>query len=295
MLGAPPRKKARPMTASKTEAEKAAPPGERPEQIEADERETVEELARLRAPVIYRIISDEGRQELARPAASIWWSGLAAGMALGLSVVMKGLLHHYLPDTPWKPVLESFGYPVGFLIVVLGRLQLFTENTLTAILPILTQPSRKRFMQLTKLWGLVFVANVAGALIAAAFSTIPGMAGAEQLSAMLEISAESLDRSMLELFLKGVPAGFLIAAMVWMMPSSKGFEFWVVLLMTYLIALGGFTHVIAGTTEVGLLILNGQGGLALLPGFLLPAALGNLVGGTGLFAVLAYAQVKEEV
>lgn len=286
---------ARAMTDSETTDEPDAPPEERPEQIEADEKEMVEELARLRAPVIYRIVSDEGRQELSRPATSIWWSGLAAGMALGLSIVMKGLLHHYLPDAPWRPAVESLGYPIGFLIVVLGRLQLFTENTLTAILPILTQPSRMRFMQLSKLWGLVFVANVAGALIAAGFISLPGMADPESLAAMREISAVAMDRGFLNLFMKGVPAGFLIAAMVWMMPSSHGFEFWVVLVMTYLIALGDFTHVIVGSTEVGLLMLSGQAGLALLPSFLIPAFFGNLVGGAGLFAMLAYAQVKKEV
>lgn len=284
------------MTDDKTQAEKAAPPEERPEQVDADERETVQELARLRAPVIYRIISDEGREELARPAISIWWSGLAAGMALGLSIVMKGLLHLYIPESGWKPVVESLGYPVGFLIVVLGRLQLFTENTLTALLPILTRPSRERLVQLSKLWGLVFAANVCGALLAAAFAGPPlGIMDPGQIAAMREVAAESLDKDMLQLFLKGVPAGFLIAAMVWMMPSSQGFEFWVVTVMTYLIALGGFTHVIAGTTEAGLLIFSGEAPVTLLPRFLVPAFFGNLAGGAGLFAVLAYAQVREEV
>lgn len=284
------------MSKDKTQAEKATPPQERPEQVDADERETVQELARLRAPVIYRIISDEGREELARPAISIWWSGLAAGMALGLSIVMKGLLHLYVPDSEWKPVIESLGYPIGFLIVVLGRLQLFTENTLTALLPILTQPSRERLTQLSKLWGLVLIANVVGALLAAAFAGPPlGLMDADQLAAMRAVSAEALDKDMLQLFMKGIPAGFLIAAMVWMMPSSRGFEFWVVTVMTYLIALGGFTHVIAGSTEVGLLIFSGEAPVSLLPRFLIPAFFGNLVGGAGLFAVLAYAQVREEV
>ncbi len=209
---------------------------------------------------------------------------------------MKGLLHLYVPDVAYKPVIESLGYPIGFLIVVLGRLQLFTENTLTALLPILTQPSRERFAQLGKLWGLVLVANVVGALLAAAFAGPPlGLMDPDQLAAMREVSAEALDKDMLQLFMKGIPAGFLIAAMVWMMPSSRGFEFWVVTVMTYLIALGGFTHVIAGSTEVGLLIFAGEAPVTLLLRFLVPAFFGNLIGGAGLFAVFAYAQVREEV
>jgi len=88
---------------------------------------------------------------------------------MGFSLVAKGLFHAYLPNAPWRPLLENFGYSVGFLIVVLGRQQLFTENTLTVILPLLAQPSMRTFLHVLRLWGVVFATNMLGTFL---FATI---------------------------------------------------------------------------------------------------------------------------
>ena len=93
-----------------------------------------------------------------------------------------------------------------------------------------------------------------------------------------------------------VVAGWLIAALVWMLPSAEGTEIFVITLITYLIALGGFTHVVAGSAEALYMWLAGQESFArVVFGFFLPTLAGNLVGGTLLFAVLSYAQVREEI
>jgi len=80
------------------------------------------------------------------------------------------------------------------------------------------------------------------------------------------------------------------------MPNAEYAGFWVIVIVTYIIALGGFTHVVAGSNEVFLLILNGditvQTGVV---GLLLPTLIGNIIGGTGLFAMLAHRQVREEI
>ncbi len=95
----------------------------------------IEERQRPSSPVIYEVIRQDGDEELARPLNSLWWSGIAAGLGISMSVVAEGLLHRALPDREWRPLVENLGYTLGFLIVVLGRLQLFTSNTLTAVLP----------------------------------------------------------------------------------------------------------------------------------------------------------------
>ncbi len=99
------------------------------------ELEHVEQRARLRAPAIYETVLREGEEELTRPVASLWWSGLAAGLSIGFSLVAQGLLEAHLPEAGWKPVVTKLGYSAGFLLVILGRQQLFTENTVTAVLP----------------------------------------------------------------------------------------------------------------------------------------------------------------
>ena len=93
-----------------------------------------------------------------------------------------------------------------------------------------------------------------------------------------------------------VPAGLLIAAVVWMLPSAKRSEALVIILFTWLIAAGDFTHVIAGSTEIFALVVIGElGPLTAFSHHILPVLVGNVIGGTGLFAMLAYGQIRREM
>jgi formate/nitrite transporter FocA (FNT family) len=84
-----------------------------------------------------------------------------------------------------------------------------------------------------------------------------------------------------------------MASIAWLLPNAKGSEFWVISLLTYVIALGGFSHVVTGFSQTAFLWLNGSITLAdMLFDFLLPALVGNIIGGTGLFAVLAHGQMR---
>ncbi len=201
-----------------------------------------------------------------------------------------------LPDTPWRPLLSSLGYSVGFLIVILGRQQLFTENTVTVVLPLMAEFGLRNLLRTGRIWGIVLVANLVGAFVAAAFCSFTPILTQDTRMAMLEVSRVAIDFGWWELMLRGITAGFLIASLVWLIPSAKGTEFFVILLMTYLIALFRSAHVIAGAVEVFMLGLAGQLGAGqIVGGFLAPALLGNIIGGTALFALLAYAQVMEEL
>src|SRR3954467_7851640 len=92
---------------------------------EADKRSTTS------AKVVHEAIRLEGTEELERPSSSIGWSGLAAGLTMGCSMIAQGLLQARLPEAPWRELLASFGYCLGFVFVTMGRQQLFTETTLT--------------------------------------------------------------------------------------------------------------------------------------------------------------------
>jgi formate/nitrite transporter FocA (FNT family) len=261
-----------------------------------DELEEIEERIRLRVPLVYQIIRMEGEEELARPLGSLWWSGVAAGLSISLCLIVEGLLRQNLPDTVWRPLIVNFGYCTGFLIVVLGRLQLFTENTITAVLPVLAKPSRRGFMLTARLWAVVLVANLVGTFIFAVTTRYIGIFTAEQIDGLLFVSRHFMEKSALEMFLHAIPAGFLIAAMVWMIPSAKGTEFLVITMITYAIALGNFSHVVAGSSEAFLLLAFGEIGVwKTLGGFLLLTFIGNVLGGTVLFTLLAYGQVMEEL
>jgi len=227
---------------------------------------------------------------------SLWWSGLAAGLSISFSLLAQGLLHMRLPDANWRPLVEAMGYPVGFLMVILSRQQLFTENTITVVLPVMREPSARNIWRLARLWSVVFIANLAGTLISAGFCQFAPALTPETREAMLEISREMMANPLSHMFFKGIASGFLIATMVWTIPSAEAAKFYIIALLTYLITLGGFTHIVAGSMEAFLLMVNGE----LSPSdvvlrFTLPVLCGNIVGGTVLFALISHAQVMNEI
>lgn len=265
-------------------------------QLTRNDLAEVEDRLRLRAALVYEIIRQEGEEELARRPSSLWWSGIAAGLSIGFSVVAEGLLRAHLPDADWRPLVDNLGYSVGFLIVILARQQLFTENTLTAVLPLVASPSLANLGLTLRLWGIVFLANMAGAFIFAWGLSSELFFTAEAQQAFLEISHHLMTLDPQQMFLRGIVAGWIIATLVWLLPSSGNAGILVIVLMTYLIALAELAHVIAGSVEAFLLVFHGDVSWnQCLFGFLLPALAGNIVGGSALFGILAYAQVREEI
>ena len=264
--------------------------------LNEEEREGVEERQPTNPRVLHEIVRRSGDEELERPALSLLWSGLAGGIAISASILGQALLESKLPDAPWRPLVASLGYTLGFLIVILGRLQLFTESTLSAVIPVATHPSVRNLGRLLRLWVLVLASNLIGTLFIAWATSASLIGSPEQHAAMLDVSRKLLEHDWLATLKLGIPAGFLIAAVPWTMPAAEGQGFWVVLVFTYAIAVGGFTHSVAGSGEAWLLAIAGevsfvQAGVALI----LPALIGNVIGGTGLFALLAHAQVKQEL
>jgi len=256
----------------------------------------VEELSAPRTPVIYEVVRRLGEEEMERPASSLWWSGIAAGLSISFSVLAEAILITHLPDAPWRPLVSHLGYSVGFLMVILARQQLFTESTITVVLPVLKELSPWLLWRMGRLWAIVLAANLAGTLIAALFCSFTPVLGPELYDGMVDVSRKLTELGGARMFFAGIASGFLIAAMVWMIPSAESAKFIVITLMTYLIAAGGFTHVVAGSFEAYLLVIAGDWAWWQAIGkFMLPVLAGNVVGGTALFAVLSYAQVKDEI
>ena len=261
------------------------------------ELEDVTDHRRLSAITVYSVILREGEEELERPQASLWWSGVAAGIGISTSVLAEATIRSGLgADHPYLRLIESFGYSLGFVLVIMCRLQLFTENTISVVLPVLACPSRYRFARTARLWGIVFVANMVGTLLTATITVHGGIVTDEILAAILDISRHVAAIDPAAALLRGIPAGFFIAALVWMLPSAKRSEALVIILFTWLIAAGDFTHVIAGSTEIFALVVIGElGPLTAFSHHILPVLVGNVIGGTGLFAMLAYGQIRREM
>jgi formate/nitrite transporter FocA (FNT family) len=256
----------------------------------------VDELKAADAKDLHKAVREEGQAELDRPVSSLFFSGLAAGMAISSSLVAEGALHKALPDAPWRDVVVSLGYPIGFLVVILGRMQLFTESTITAMLPLVTKPSGWALKRTLRLWVVVLVANLIGTAITGGAIAAGVLGGGELQSAMIEVSTAITELSAWATFINAIPAGFMIAILAWSLPNAREQSFLVIFAITYVVAIGGFSHSIVGSDEAFLLLFSGHTGVRQTFGqLLLPAILGNLLGGAGLFALLAHAQVRGEM
>jgi formate/nitrite transporter FocA (FNT family) len=262
----------------------------------AKERDAVEVQSRPSAVLIHETIRAEGQSELERTVAALLLSGLAAGLSMGFSLITEGLLHARLPSAPWQELVSKFGYTVGFLIVVLGRQQLFTENTLTPILPLLHHRNLSTFTRVLRLWAIVLGANVAATWLVAAVLAHTDVFDSATKAAFTEISRHSVSMPFWDTVLKAIFAGWLIALMVWLLPAAETARPFIIIIVTYVVGLGGFTHVIAGSVDVLYLVESGAASWTdFLARFFAPTLLGNVVGGVTLVAVLNYGQVAPEI
>ena len=254
------------------------------------------ETPKLSSKEIFEVIRQEGEEELERPNASLLWSGIAAGILISLSVLGEAIFRTYLPPAEWAYLIENLGYSFGFLAVILGRMQLFTENTITTVLPVVNERSFSMLRRLATLWAIVLTANVIGAFLVASLMAHTSAIPADLIPAIEDLSRHATGFPPFEAFQRAIPAGLLVAAIVWMLPQSDGFGFFVIVAFTWLIAAGDFTHVVAGSVEMAFLLVQGL----LSPsdaafGFFVPVLLGNIIGGTVIFALLAFGQVRHEL
>jgi formate/nitrite transporter FocA (FNT family) len=270
------------------EREKKQSPLSDREMSEADDRSSPS------AKIVHEAIRLEGTEELERPWSSVGWSGVAAGLTMGCSMLGDGLLRTSLPQAAWSDLVAGFGYSLGFLFVTMGRQQLFTETTLTVVLPYLQ--GTHRMADVVRYWGIVFAANIAATLLFAAALGIPHLFAPDVVRSFTELGQHAVEPGFLGVLLKAVFAGWLIALMVWLMPAAGSAKFLVIVAITWLIAVARFSHVIAGSAEAAFAAFHGAIGAGdYLVGFLLPALIGNSIGGVVFVAMLNHAQVKEEI
>jgi len=255
------------------------------------EKEEAQERTSVSATVVHETVRYDGEEELHRPVSALAWSGLAAGMSMGFSLVAMALFRAYLPDRPWRPLVVRLGYPMGFLIVIIARQQLFTENTLTAIIPLLAKRDLKTFACVIRLWTVVLVANLTGAHLFAWVVAVTPMFLPEVRSAMLALAKEAANVTFGEAVLRGIFAGWLIAMVVWMLAAIDTGRIAVIVFMTYIVGLASLTHIIAGSVEVLFLVMVGvKSWGAIAVGYMLPTLIGNIIGGVSLTAAINHAQ-----
>jgi formate/nitrite transporter FocA (FNT family) len=264
--------------------------------LSEQQKHEVEDQSRATAALIHETIRAEGESELNRGVWALTWSALAAGLSIGFSVVVQGELYSKLSAQPVRDLVSPLGYTIGFLIVIVGRQQLFTENTLTPILALIHNRDLRTLWRVLRLWGIVLIANVVGALL---FATVLAHGAAfdpDVTRAFADVGHQVMRADFSVTFLRAIYAGWLIALMVWLLPAAEGSRPLIILIITYIVALSGFPHVIAGSVDCAFLVQIGEANWHdFLVRFFEPTLLGNIVGGVALVAALNYGQVATEV
>lgn len=240
--------------------------------------------------ILARVMAD-ARNELERSSPGLAFSGFAAGLTMGLSGLGVAILSHWLPHAHWTPLVEYTLYPLGFLAVIIGRAQLFTENTLYPV--VLLLDTRRGLLGTLRLWVVVFCANVLGVLVFATLMTEAPTIRPETRDLLAQLGHEAVSKPFGHVFWTGVIGGWLIALVAWLVEGAEMSigQIALIWLLTYLVGLGGFAHCIATSGEILVGVLHGPvGGLDYLR-WLAAAALGNAAGGVIIVALLNYGQV----
>jgi formate-nitrite transporter family protein len=265
----------------------------RPEPPAAAGSATVQtELDRPTADEIYEQVSRNARHELDRAALGLAVSGLAGGMTMGLTALSTSIVIAILGPSPAARFIADLLYPIGFIAVILGRAQLFTENTLYPVALMLAE--RRHGWRTLRLWAIVFPCNVAGAFLFALLAVKTGALRPEFVTAMTHLGVEAAGVATAHVFWSGVIGGWIIALVAWLVSGSHSITGSVMLigLLTFVVGLGGFAHCIATSGEILAAILDHQLAASRYFAWLAPATLGNICGGVLLVTLLEYGQVK---
>lgn len=259
--------------------------------IERDAHRLPSEAAALHEAVRY-----EGIRALDRDIYALLLSALAAGFAMGAGFIAKSAIAMHISDENVAFLLSGFGYTLGYVIIILSNQMLFTENTLTAVLPFMSKPSKSNFYKIIRLWVIVLIGNIIG-VVAFTLSLIYLPDFSEDVREHLpKLGHHVMSNTPYQMLTKGIFAGWLMAALVWMLPNLGDNKIFGIIFITYIIAIGEFTHIIAGSSEVLYLVFTGQEEWQhyFYP-FAIPTLVGNTLGGTILFGLISHGEIRRDM
>ncbi len=239
--------------------------------------------------IFHRIVAT-AEEEFSRSDRLLFLSGLAAGLSMGLTFLARST---FMGAVPWdgSGLLGNLLYPLGFLLIVLGRYQLFTENTLTPVTLVLTKLTK--LPVLLRIWGVVFFANILGAALLAFLLSNTGIFNTDSAMAALQFGEHAAELPWWDLFWKAVIAGWLVASMVWLVHAARDMtaRFIIVYVLMFMIPSADLFHCIIASCEMAYVVFEGTV-LWLGYGHVVSAVtIGNTVGGVVLVAILNFAQV----
>lgn len=251
---------------------------------------------RFSAVEIHDNIRAPGEAELQRPVAALFWSALASGLVIGFSFLAAGYVSSLAPAN-LRHAAAAAAYPLGFMFVIMARSELFTENTLVPVIPFLNRRDRETFQRLLRVWVTLLVGNLLGAVLYSLVLSHTPMVAEHLHGTLMEVAVRATEGGFWLVAYQAVFAGWLIALLSWLLGATRatGAQLVLIWLTTAPIAAFTFRHSIAGAVEAFYRAAEGNATWSRMAGeFVLPAVLGNALGGVLLVALLNYSQVAAE-
>jgi formate/nitrite transporter FocA (FNT family) len=250
------------------------------------------DLDRPTANEIYEQVSRNARRELLRPVRALAISGVVGGLTMGLTGLSVSVVAATLGSAPWAQFVALLFYPMGFMAVILGRAQLFTENTLYPVALILVE--RRHVWATARLWAVVFPSNCVGAFLFAVLAVRTKALQPATLHALAQMGMAAAAPGTRHIFWSGVVGGWMIAMVAWLVSGSHSITGSVAVIwaLTFIVGLGHFAHCIATSGEILSAVLSHNLPAHAYFRWLLPATAGNILGGVVLVTLLEYGQVK---
>ncbi len=237
----------------------------------------------------------EGLGEIRRSTAGLLMAGLSAGMDVGFSLLLIAIALTRADNLGplATELLVANMYSIGFIIVIVGRSELFTEHTALAVMPLLS--GQTTLKELGRLWALVYSSNLVGGALIALLIVVTGPAlGVIVEPVFGEIALRLVDHNWWTILLSAILAGWLMGMVSWLVAASRDTisQIVIVWLVTTAIGFSHLHHSIVGSVEVLAGLFAGQGiTLAQFGHFLLWATLGNSIGGAVFVALVKYSHV----
>ncbi|HEX8925406.1 MAG TPA: formate/nitrite transporter family protein [Terriglobales bacterium] len=254
----------------------------------------VADTTRRTAPEIFRNVEDSAHDELGRSTRALAFSGIAGGLGMGLTGLGVASAQATLGSGHTQEFVSLLFYPIGFISVIIGRAQLFTENTLYPVALVLSE--RRHFLGMLRLWIVVFACNVVGALLFATIAIRAGAVHSEVASALVSLGVRAVQGNAYSIFVSGIFGGWIIALTAWTVSASHWTigQIAVVWLLTVVVGMGHFAHCIASSGEILSAVLAGHVGWGNYAAWLGSATAGNIVGGVTFVTVLNFGQVSDK-
>ncbi len=254
--------------------------------------QAVVDSTRRSAPQILDNVAHIARDELGRNSRALAFSGVAGGLTMGLTGLSVAVVQSMIGKGPPQNFIAMLFYPVGFIAVIIGRAQLFTENTLYPVVLVLDE--RKHFLNTLRLWGVVFATNVIGAGLFALLACRTGALEPKIVEALSNLGLDMAAQTASSAFWSGVIGGWLIALLAWLVSASHWTigQVAIVWLLSFVVGIGHFSHCIASSGEILSSVVTGNLPVGRFLYWLGPATAGNIVGGVCIVTLLNWGQVK---